>query len=173
MNASRTQKLPKSENPENNVFGHIILSQAENFPRAHKNIGISENLPSLSCGRSPRPIRSAPPTKTSLALTLSARHLLAVMAGAGMDIKYVAHLARIALSPEEEEKLAAQLGNILGYIEKLNQLDVTNVEPTAHAIPLVNVSRPDEIHPSLSSEDALSNAPAKANGLFLVPKIVE
>src|SRR5689334_12082016 len=67
------------------------------------------------------------------------------MAGAGMDIKYVAHLARIALSPEEEAKLGAQLGNILGYIEKLNQLDVSNVEPTAHAIPLVNVSRPDEI----------------------------
>jgi aspartyl-tRNA(Asn)/glutamyl-tRNA(Gln) amidotransferase subunit C len=95
------------------------------------------------------------------------------MAGAGMDIKYVAHLARIALSPEEETKLGAQLGNILGYIEKLNQLDVSNVEPTAHAIPLVNISRPDEPHPSLSNEEAMANAPAKANGLFLVPKIVE
>ena len=52
-----------------------------------------------------------------------------------MDIKYVAHLARIALTPEEEQKLGAQLGNILGYIEKLNQLDVSNVEPTAHAVP--------------------------------------
>ena len=49
---------------------------------------------------------------------------------AGMDIKYVAHLARLALTPEEEEKLGAQLGNILHYIEKLNQLDVSNVEPT-------------------------------------------
>ena len=95
------------------------------------------------------------------------------MAGAGMDIKYVAHLARIALTPEEEEKLGAQLGNILGYIEKLNQLDVSNVEPTAHAVPLVNVTRPDDARPSLPSEDALANAPAKANGLFLVPKIVE
>ncbi len=90
-----------------------------------------------------------------------------------MDIKYVAHLARIALSPEEEQKLGAQLGNILGYIEKLNELDVTDVEPTAHAVPLVNVTRPDELHFSLSSEEALGNAPAKANGLFLVPKIVE
>ena len=89
------------------------------------------------------------------------------------DVKYVAHLARIALAPAEEEKLAAQLGNILGYIEKLKELDVKEVEPTAHAVPLINVFRPDEIRPSLSNEDALRNAPSKANGLFLVPKIVE
>ena len=90
-----------------------------------------------------------------------------------MDIKYVAHLARIALTPEEEEKLGAQLGNILGYIEKLNQLDVSEVEPTAHAFPLVNITRPDETRPSLHNDEAMRNAPAKANGLFLVPKIVE
>ena len=90
-----------------------------------------------------------------------------------MDIKYVAHLARIALTPEEEEKLGGQLENILGYIEKLNGVDVSNVEPTAHAFPLVNVTRPDEIRPSLSNDEALRNAPAHANGLFLVPKIVE
>jgi aspartyl-tRNA(Asn)/glutamyl-tRNA(Gln) amidotransferase subunit C len=95
------------------------------------------------------------------------------MAGAGMDIKYVAHLARIALTPEEESTLGAQLGNILGYIEKLNELDVSAVEPTAHAVPLVNVTRADEARPSLTNEEALRNAPAKANGLFLVPKIVE
>jgi aspartyl-tRNA(Asn)/glutamyl-tRNA(Gln) amidotransferase subunit C len=89
------------------------------------------------------------------------------------DVKYVANLARIALSPAEEEKLGAQLNNILGYIEKLKELDVTNVEPTAHAVPLINVFRPDEIRPSISNEEALRNAPAKANGLFLVPKIVE
>ncbi|EEF58938.1 Asp-tRNA(Asn)/Glu-tRNA(Gln) amidotransferase subunit GatC [Pedosphaera parvula] len=95
------------------------------------------------------------------------------MAGTELDVNYVAKLARIALSPEEEQKLGAQLGNILGYIEKLKELDVTNVEPTAHAVPLINVTRPDEPKPSLSNEDALRNAPAKANGLFLVPKIVE
>jgi aspartyl-tRNA(Asn)/glutamyl-tRNA(Gln) amidotransferase subunit C len=95
------------------------------------------------------------------------------MASSDFDIKYVAHLARIELSPEEEKKLAAQLGNILGYIEKLNELDVSGVEPTAHAVPLVNVTRPDETGPSLSQPDALRNAPAKANGLFIVPKIVE
>ncbi|HEV2453931.1 MAG TPA: Asp-tRNA(Asn)/Glu-tRNA(Gln) amidotransferase subunit GatC [Verrucomicrobiae bacterium] len=95
------------------------------------------------------------------------------MASSDFDIKYVAHLARIELSPEEEKKLAAQVGNILGYIEKLNELDVSGVEPTAHAVPLVNVTRPDETGPSLSQPDALRNAPAKANGLFIVPKIVE
>jgi len=89
------------------------------------------------------------------------------------DIKYVAHLARISLTPEEEKKLSSQLGNILGYIEKLKELDVTNVEPTAHAVPLINVTRPDEVRPSISNDEALKNAPARANGLFMVPKIVE
>ena len=95
------------------------------------------------------------------------------MAAHDFDVKYVAHLARLSLTPEEEKKFGAQLGQILGYIEKLNQLDVSQVEPTAHAVPLVNVTRPDEVRPSISNEDALRNAPAKANGLFLVPKIVE
>jgi len=89
------------------------------------------------------------------------------------DVKYVAHLARIALTADEQEKFGAQLSNILGYIEKLNQLNVDNIEPTAHAVPLVNVFRPDEVRPSLSNEEALRNAPASANGLFMVPKIVE
>jgi aspartyl-tRNA(Asn)/glutamyl-tRNA(Gln) amidotransferase subunit C len=95
------------------------------------------------------------------------------MATTEIDVKYVAHLARISLSPAEEQKLAAQIGGILGYIEKLKQLDVSQVEPTAHAVPLINVTRPDEIRPSLPTEEALRNAPAQANGLFLVPKIVE
>jgi aspartyl-tRNA(Asn)/glutamyl-tRNA(Gln) amidotransferase subunit C len=90
-----------------------------------------------------------------------------------MDIKYVAHLARLSLTAEEERKIGAQIGSILGYIEKLKEVDVTGVEPTAHAFPLVNVTRPDEVQPSLSNEEALRNAPAKANGLFMVPKIVE
>jgi len=90
-----------------------------------------------------------------------------------IDIKYVSHLARLALTAEEEQKIGAQLGNVLGYIEKLKEVDVSNVEPTAHAFPLVNVTRPDELRPSLSNEEALRNAPATANGLFMVPKIVE
>ncbi|MGA9452121.1 MAG: Asp-tRNA(Asn)/Glu-tRNA(Gln) amidotransferase subunit GatC [Verrucomicrobiia bacterium] len=95
------------------------------------------------------------------------------MAAVEIDVKYVAHLARLALTPDEEEKLAAQLGNILGYVGKLKELDVTSVEPTAHAVPMVNVTRPDEIRPPLPHDDALRNAPAMANGLFIVPKIVE
>jgi len=90
-----------------------------------------------------------------------------------IDIKYVAHLARISLTPDEEKKISAQLGHILGYIEKLSELDVTNVEPTAHAVPMVNVTRADKVRPSLSHEEALRNAPRQAGGLFVVPKIVE
>jgi len=90
-----------------------------------------------------------------------------------IDVKYVAHLARLSLTPEEEQKIGAQLGSVLGYIAKLKEVDVSGVEPTAHAFPLVNVTRPDEVRPSMSHEDALRNAPAQANGLFIVPKIVE
>lgn len=89
------------------------------------------------------------------------------------DIKYVAHLARISLTPKEEEQFGAQVAGILGYIEKLRQIDVNGIEPTAHAVPLVNVVRADVVQPSLSNEEALRNAPGKASGLFIVPKIVE
>ncbi len=89
------------------------------------------------------------------------------------NIHYVAKLARIELSQDEESKLGVQLGNILGYIAKLKEVDVTGVEPTAHAFPLVNVTRPDEATGSLPHDEALANAPAKAGGLFVMPKIVE
>ena len=95
------------------------------------------------------------------------------MAETDFDIKYVANLARIALTLDEEAKLGAQLGDILGYIKQLEELDVTDVEPMAHAVPLANVLRPDEVRPSIPQEVALANAPKQANGLFIVPKIVE
>lgn len=95
------------------------------------------------------------------------------MAESDFNIKYIAHLARIELSPEEQQKLSSQLGSILHYIDKLKELDVSAVEPTAHAIPMSNVTRADQVTSSLDHESALMNAPAKANGLFLVPKIVE
>ena len=95
------------------------------------------------------------------------------MAHVEIDVIYVAHLARLSLSPEEERKMGAQLGNILDYIEKLKEVDVSGVEPTAHAFPLVNVTRTDEVRHSLGNAEALRNAPAQANGLFIVPKIVE
>jgi len=90
-----------------------------------------------------------------------------------IDVNYVAHLARLGLSPEEQQTFGSQLKQVLGYIEKLSEVDVSQVEPTAHAVPMVNVTRPDVVQPSLSNEEALRNAPSSANGLFIVPKIVE
>lgn len=95
------------------------------------------------------------------------------MANPELDIQYVAHLARVALTPEEEAQLGAQLGTVLEYFNQLKQLDVEGLEATAHAIPLTNVTRPDAVQPSLPVETALGNAPLQANGLFIVPKIVE
>lgn len=95
------------------------------------------------------------------------------MAGTDFNVKYVAHLARLSLSAEEEQKLGAQLNNIIGFVEQLKSVDVSNVEATAHAVPTVNVTRADEVRPSISHEDALRNAPQQSNGLFIVPKIVE
>jgi aspartyl-tRNA(Asn)/glutamyl-tRNA(Gln) amidotransferase subunit C len=95
------------------------------------------------------------------------------MAATDLDVRYVAHLARLDLTPEEENMFGAQLGQVLEYIAKLRELDVSQVDPMAHAVPLVNVVRPDLRQPCLASEVALGNAPAQANGLFLAPKIVE
>ena len=95
------------------------------------------------------------------------------MTDSEFDIKYVANLARIALTPEEEARLGSQLGDILGYVKKLEELDISDVEPMAHAVPLDNVLRADEVQPSISNDEALANAPKAAKGLFVVPKIVE
>lgn len=95
------------------------------------------------------------------------------MSESDFDIDYVAQLARIELTAEEKSVLSGQLHDILGYIDKLKQVDVANVEPMAHPVPQLNVCRTDEVRPSLSHEDAFRNAPDAANGLFLVPKIVE
>ncbi|MED5279084.1 MAG: Asp-tRNA(Asn)/Glu-tRNA(Gln) amidotransferase subunit GatC, partial [Verrucomicrobiota bacterium] len=76
------------------------------------------------------------------------------MSDSEFDIKYVANLARIALTPEEEARLGSQLGDILGYVKKLEELDVSDVEPMAHAVPLDNVLRADEVQPSITNEEA-------------------
>jgi aspartyl-tRNA(Asn)/glutamyl-tRNA(Gln) amidotransferase subunit C len=90
-----------------------------------------------------------------------------------MDVKYVAHLARLELTADEEQRFAAQLDGILEFFEQLKRADVSAVEPMAHAMPLVNVTRPDAVQPSLPHADALANAPARSGDLFSVPKIVE
>ena len=95
------------------------------------------------------------------------------MSNSDFDIKYVANLARIKLTSDQEDRLGSQLGDILGYVKKLEELDVSNVEPMAHAVPLHNVMRADQVQPSITNEEALANAPKKSNGLFVVPKIVE
>ena len=91
----------------------------------------------------------------------------------GMDVAYVAHLARLKLSDEEVIEFQGQLDQVLGYVQQLAELDVENVEPTAHAIPVQNVFRKDEVRESLPHEEVLDNAPAKRNEQFLMPKIVE
>jgi aspartyl-tRNA(Asn)/glutamyl-tRNA(Gln) amidotransferase subunit C len=91
----------------------------------------------------------------------------------GIDISYVAYLARLQLTEAEAAQFSTQVKDILKYVEKLNELDVTNVEPTAHAVPLTNVLRKDEVQPSIESADVLRNAPQQARSLFIVPKIVE
>ena len=89
------------------------------------------------------------------------------------EVTHVAKLARLALSPEEMERFTDQLSNILTYVEKLNQLDTKNVEPTSHVLTLSNVFREDRARPCLPVEKALENAPDSEGPFFRVPKIIE
>ncbi|PYJ70982.1 MAG: Asp-tRNA(Asn)/Glu-tRNA(Gln) amidotransferase GatCAB subunit C [Verrucomicrobia bacterium] len=91
----------------------------------------------------------------------------------GLDVTYVARLARINLTKAEVELFQKQLDDVLHYVEKLRQANVTDVEPAAHALPNFNVFREDAPRDWFTAEQALSNAPRKANGLFIVPKVVE
>jgi aspartyl-tRNA(Asn)/glutamyl-tRNA(Gln) amidotransferase subunit C len=89
------------------------------------------------------------------------------------DVEHVARLARLALTDAEIERMREQLNGILTYIEKLNELDTSDVEPTSHAVPLVNVMRDDEAGPCLPREEALANSPDRAGEFFRVPRIIE
>jgi aspartyl-tRNA(Asn)/glutamyl-tRNA(Gln) amidotransferase subunit C len=88
------------------------------------------------------------------------------------EVLYVAHLARLDLDEDSIEKFAGQIDEILGYIEKLNQVDTRDVKPTSHAIFLTNAFRDDEEKEHIDRELALANAPEKEDGCFVVPKIV-
>jgi aspartyl-tRNA(Asn)/glutamyl-tRNA(Gln) amidotransferase subunit C len=94
-------------------------------------------------------------------------------APADLNIDHVAKLARLALSPEEKAKFAQQLGDVLHHIEQLSKVDVTGVEPTAHAFPVFNVWADDVAQPGLPVEAALKNAPAQRQDMIVVPKVVE
>jgi aspartyl-tRNA(Asn)/glutamyl-tRNA(Gln) amidotransferase subunit C len=89
------------------------------------------------------------------------------------DVEHVARLARLALDDAELERMREQLNGILGYIDKLRALDTAGVEPTSHAVPLVNVMREDTNRPCLPADEALANAPERSGQFFRVPKIIE
>jgi aspartyl-tRNA(Asn)/glutamyl-tRNA(Gln) amidotransferase subunit C len=88
------------------------------------------------------------------------------------EVLYVARLARLEIEESATERLAAQIGNILDYVDQLNQVDTAGVAPTSHALALTNAFREDVVRPHIDREAALANAPAQENGCFLVPKIV-
>ena len=90
-----------------------------------------------------------------------------------LDVAYVARLTRLNLTDEETELFQKQLGDVLKYAEKLREVDVSNVEAAAHALPIFNVFREDAPRDWFTAQQALSNAPRQANGLFIVPKVVE
>jgi len=90
-----------------------------------------------------------------------------------IDVAYVAALARLNFSEEETRLFQKQLGEVLKYADKLNEVDVSHVEAAAHAVPMFNVFREDKPGDCFTAEEALSNAPRKANNLFIVPKVVE
>ena len=92
---------------------------------------------------------------------------------ADLDVAYVAQLARLNLTEEETRLFQTQLREVLEYADKLREVDVSGVEPAAHAIPLFNVFREDEPRDWFTAEEALCSAPRKANNLFIVPKVVE
>ncbi|HOM01261.1 MAG TPA: Asp-tRNA(Asn)/Glu-tRNA(Gln) amidotransferase subunit GatC [Acetivibrio sp.] len=88
-------------------------------------------------------------------------------------IEHVANLARLNLSEEEKEKLIHDMENIISYMDKLNELDTSEIIPTDHVIPIKNVFRDDEVLDSYPKSKMLMNAPEKEDGCFKVPKVVE
>jgi aspartyl-tRNA(Asn)/glutamyl-tRNA(Gln) amidotransferase subunit C len=90
-----------------------------------------------------------------------------------LDVAYVARLARLQLTAEETELFRKQLGEVLKYADQLKEVDVSQVEVAAHALPMFNVFREDEPRDCFTPEEALSNAPRQKNNLFIVPKVVE
>ena len=89
------------------------------------------------------------------------------------DVEHIARLGRLRLNEEEKELYTRQFGQILGYMEKLNELETTNVQPLTHIVPLKNIFREDIAKPSLAQEEILTNAPQQEYGHFKVKKIIE
>jgi len=89
------------------------------------------------------------------------------------DVEYVARLARLDLSDEEKRLYTGQMDAILGYVEKLNELNTDEILPTSHAVPMENAFREDEIRPSIGVKKALANAPDAVLNFYRVPKVIE
>jgi len=89
------------------------------------------------------------------------------------QVENVAVLARLELSDAETEMFTGQMDAILAYVDKLNELDTTGIVPTSHAVPMENAFRPDEVRPSIGTENALGNAPGRVEDFFRVPKVIE
>ena len=95
------------------------------------------------------------------------------MADPDLDVSYVAQLARLNLTAEETRLFQEQLEHVLAYANQLRDVNVSEVEAAAHAVPIFNVFREDEAREWFTAEEALGNAPRQANGLFIVPKVIE
>ena len=89
------------------------------------------------------------------------------------EVRHIARLARLRLSPEEEQRYAEQLSAILNYAARLSSIDTSAISPTATVLPFPAPLRPDEVRPSLDQGRALANAPASEEGLFRVPPVLE
>ncbi len=89
------------------------------------------------------------------------------------DVRYIAALARLRFSEEEEHHLAEQMSEILDYMDKLNELDTTDVSPMSHVLDLYNVFREDAARQRITPEEALHNAPDADSDYFRVPKVIE
>ncbi|MGB8702504.1 MAG: Asp-tRNA(Asn)/Glu-tRNA(Gln) amidotransferase subunit GatC [Thermosynechococcaceae cyanobacterium] len=89
------------------------------------------------------------------------------------QVRKVAHLARLELTPAEEAQFTTQLGSILDYFEQLGELDVRDVAPTTRAIDVSNITRPDDLAPCNDLESILANAPDRDDDFFRVPKIMQ
>ena len=87
------------------------------------------------------------------------------------DVEHVAKLARLELTEEEKELYTKQLGDVLKYVDQMNEVDTSNVKPMAQVVDLVNVMREDVVHYEQTKEELMANAPDEENGFFKVPKI--
>ena len=89
------------------------------------------------------------------------------------QVEHIAKLAKLEFTPEEKERFTRELNRILEYMEKLNELDTSNVEPLSHTTEITNVFREDRVGKSLPVEEALKNAPSRQGNFFKVPKVVK